>query len=66
MPLFYHLFNLVDIADGNAYKTGQNDPVLQALVITLIFVLLGLAAHVTALIALAYWDHFVIILYFNS
>jgi len=40
--------------------------VLQALVITLIFVLLGLTACATALILQAYWNHFVQVLYFNS
>ena len=43
-----------------------DDPVLQTLVITLIFVLLGLIARATALILQAYWDHFVQALYFNS
>jgi len=46
--------------------TKQNDLVLQALVIALIFVLLGLTAHATALILQAYWDHFMQVLYFNS
>jgi hypothetical protein len=40
--------------------------VLQALVIVLIFVLLGLTAHVTALILQAYWNHFMQVLYFDS
>jgi hypothetical protein len=43
-----------------------HDPVLQALVIALIFVLLGLTACAMALIIRAYWDHFVQILYFDS
>jgi multisubunit Na+/H+ antiporter MnhC subunit len=43
-----------------------HDPVLQALVIALIFVLLGLTAHATNLILQAYWDHFVEVLYFDS
>ena len=43
-----------------------HDPVLQALVIVLIFVLLGLTAHATALILRAYWNHFVQVLHFNS
>jgi hypothetical protein len=43
-----------------------HDPVLQALVIALIFVLLGLTAHATALILQAYWNHFVQVLEFDS
>jgi hypothetical protein len=43
-----------------------HDLVLQAVVIALIFVLLGLTAHATALILRAYWDHFVQVLYFDS
>ena len=43
-----------------------DDPVLQSLVLLLIFILLGLAARLTALIAAAYWDHFVSPLYFDS
>jgi hypothetical protein len=43
-----------------------DDPVLQSLVLLLTFILLGLAARLTALIAAAYWDHFVTTLYFNS
>jgi len=43
-----------------------HDPVLQALIITLIFVLLGLTAHATNLILRAYWNHFVEVLYFDS
>ena len=43
-----------------------HEPVLQALIITLIFVLLELTAHATALILRAYWDHFVQVLYFDS
>ena len=50
----------------DAYTTGLSDLVLQSLVILLIFVLLGIAAHVTALILAAYWDHFVTVLYFDS
>jgi len=46
--------------------TGQNNLILQALVITLIFILLALVAHMTALIAQAYWDHFMKVLYFDS
>jgi multisubunit Na+/H+ antiporter MnhC subunit len=46
--------------------TRQNDPVLQTLIIALIFVLLGLTACATALILRAYWDHFVQVLYFDS
>jgi len=42
------------------------DPVLQALVIVLIFVLLGLTTHATALILHTYWNHFVQVLYFDS
>jgi hypothetical protein len=42
------------------------DLVLQALVIVLIFVLLGLTACATALILQAYWNHFVQVLYFDS
>jgi hypothetical protein len=42
------------------------DPVLQALVIALIFVLLGLTACATALILQAYWNHFVQVLYLDS
>jgi hypothetical protein len=43
-----------------------DDPILQSLVLLLTFVLLGLAARLTALIAAAYWDHFVTTLYFDS
>jgi len=43
-----------------------HDPVLQALVIALIFVLLGLTAQATNLILQAYWDHFVEVLKFDS
>ena len=43
-----------------------HDPVLQALIITLIFVLLGLTACATNLILRAYWDHFVEVLTFDS
>ena len=43
-----------------------HDPVLQTLVIVLIFVLLGLTAHATALILRAYWNHFVQVLQFDS
>jgi hypothetical protein len=45
---------------------GLNNLVLHTLVVILLYVLFSLAAHVTALIALAYWDHFVMILYLNS
>jgi hypothetical protein len=48
------------------HMTRQNDPVLRALVITLIFVLLRLTAHATTLILCTYWDHFVQVLYFDS
>jgi hypothetical protein len=44
----------------------QNNLVLQALVIALILVLLGLTARATALILRAYWDHFVQVIYFDS
>ena len=43
-----------------------HDLVLQALVITLIFVLLGLTACATNLILRAYWDHFVEVLTLDS
>jgi hypothetical protein len=43
-----------------------HNPVLQALIIALIFVLLGLTACATNLLLQAYWDHFVEVLYFNS
>jgi hypothetical protein len=43
-----------------------HNPVLQALIIALIFVLLGLTAHATALILRAYWNHFVQVLQFDS
>jgi len=43
-----------------------HDLVLQALVIALIFVLLGLIAYATNLILRAYWDHFVEVLTFDS
>jgi len=43
-----------------------HDPVLQALVIALIFVLLGLTARATTLILRAYLDHFVQVFEFNS
>jgi hypothetical protein len=57
---------LYDQAERPIMCTGQNDPVLSAFTILLIFVLLALAAHVTALIAHAYWDHFIMVLYFDS
>jgi hypothetical protein len=50
----------------DAYTTGLSDPVLQSLIILLTFVLLGIAAHVTALILAAYLDHFMMVLYFDS
>ena len=50
----------------DAYTTGLSDPVLQSLIILLIFVLLGIVARVTALVLAAYWDHFVMVLYFDS
>jgi hypothetical protein len=43
-----------------------HNPVLQTLVIVLIFVLLGLTAHATALILRAYWNHFMQVLQFDS
>ena len=43
-----------------------HNPVLQALIIALIFVLLGLTARAITLILRAYWDHFVQVLYFDS
>jgi multisubunit Na+/H+ antiporter MnhC subunit len=43
-----------------------HDPVLQALIIALIFVLLGLTARATNLILRAYWDHFMEVLTFDS
>ena len=43
-----------------------DDPILQSLILLLTFILLGLAARLTALIAAAYWDHFVTTLYFDS
>jgi hypothetical protein len=43
-----------------------HDLVLQALVIVLIFVLLRLTAHATALILRAYWNHFMQVLYLDS
>ena len=50
----------------SAYTTGPSDPVLNSLIVLLIFVLLGIVARVTALILAAYWDHFVTVLYFDS
>ena len=50
----------------DTYTTGLSDPVLQSLIVLLIFVLLGIAARVTALILAAYWDHFMTVLYFDS
>jgi len=50
----------------DAYTTRPSDQVLQSLVILLIFVLLGIAARMTALILADYWDHFMTVLYFNS
>ena len=50
----------------DAYTTRPSDLVLQSLVILLIFVLLGIAACVTALVLADYWDHFVMVLYFDS
>jgi hypothetical protein len=43
-----------------------HDPVLQTLVIALIFVLLGLTARAMALILQTYWDHFAQVLEFDS
>jgi hypothetical protein len=43
-----------------------DDLVLQTLVIALIFVLLGLIAHATALILRAYWNHFTQVILFDS
>ena len=43
-----------------------HNPELQALLIALIFVLLGLTARATNLILRAYWDHFVEVLTFDS
>jgi hypothetical protein len=60
MPL-HNLDRMIPSCD-----TRQNDPVLWALIIVLIFVLLALVAHVIALIAHMYWDHFVKVLYFDS
>jgi hypothetical protein len=57
---------LHDLAEGPITWTRQNNPVLQTLVIALIFVLLGLTARATNLILRAYWDHFVEVLYFDS
>jgi hypothetical protein len=48
------------------YTTGPSDPVIQSLVILLIFVLLGLVARVTALALATALDHFVTVLYFDS
>jgi hypothetical protein len=48
------------------YVQTLHNPVLQALVIVLIFVLLGLTARATNLILHAYWNHFVEVLYFDS
>ena len=50
----------------DTYTTGPSDPVLQSLVILLIFMLLGIAARVTTLILAAYWDHFMTVLYLDS
>jgi hypothetical protein len=43
-----------------------DDPVIRALAVTLIYILFALAAHITALILLLYWDHFIQVLYFDS
>jgi hypothetical protein len=43
-----------------------DDPMLQTLIIALIFVLLGLTAHATTLILRAYWNHFTQVIFFNS
>jgi hypothetical protein len=51
---------------ASEHMTEWNDLVLQALIIALIFMLLGLTAHATALILRAYWDHFMQVLYFDS
>jgi hypothetical protein len=50
----------------DAYTTRPSDLVLYSLTILLIFVLLGIAACMTALILAAYLDHFAMVLYFNS
>jgi len=68
-PLLYPpLFDLAKMASDHVTGHVQilHDPVLQTLVIALIFVLLGLTAHATALILRAYWDHFVQVLEFDS
>ena len=68
-PLSY--LSTLDLAKtASDHVTGHvqilHDPVLQTLVIALIFVLLGLTARATALILRAYWNHFIQVLEFNA
>jgi hypothetical protein len=57
---------LVNIINSATYNIGYNNFVLFAIVTVLFYVLFALATCITALIALAYWDHFMNILYFDS
>ena len=48
------------------YDIGPlDDPVLRALAIALIYIAFAFAARVTALLTLAYWDHFADIILFD-
>jgi hypothetical protein len=57
---------LADIIVFATSTTRLDDPVTRALAIALIYIAFTLAAHVVALLTLAYWDHFVQVLLFDS
>jgi hypothetical protein len=52
--------------DLKTYDIGPlDDPVLCALAIALIYIAFAFAAHITALLLLAYWNHFANVVLFD-
>jgi hypothetical protein len=60
------IIDLVVTSDWRAFVIGPlDDPVLRALTIALIYIAFAFAARVTALLTLAYWNHFANIVLFD-
>jgi hypothetical protein len=52
--------------DLKTYDIGPlDDPVLRTLAIALIYIAFAFAAHITALLLLAYWNHFANVVLFD-
>ena len=63
------MFSTIDLVVANDSSTSDigplDDPVLRALAIALIYIAFAFAARVTALLTLAYWNHFADIILFD-